>query len=172
MEDEGSSRTAPAFIITLGIIIAVILLGAAYYLGVKNRNNIQSTLLPTPTMHKSAKVSPSPSASPSSMLANPASENCLKMGGKLSIQKRGDGGQYGVCELGDGYSCEEWALMRGECPKGGVRTTGFDTKQQIYCAILGGKTLAVPNATCTFADGSVCTDDDLWNGLCQKGATK
>ncbi|HSX40977.1 MAG TPA: hypothetical protein VLF68_05200, partial [Candidatus Saccharimonadales bacterium] len=71
MEDEGSSRTAPAFIITLGIIIAVIPLGAAYYLGVKNRNNIQSTLLPTPTTAKRAKVSPSPTASPSSMLANP-----------------------------------------------------------------------------------------------------
>lgn len=102
-------------------------------------------------------------------LANPASANCIKLGGTLSIQTRGDGGQYGVCEFGSGYACEEWALFRGDCPKTGIKTTGFDTPAQSYCALIGGRTLAVPDATCTFKDGSVCSDEALFNGLCHKG---
>ncbi len=102
-------------------------------------------------------------------LPNPASANCLKLGGTLSIQTRGDGTEYGVCNLEDGYSCEEWALFRGDCKKPGIRTTGYDNSQQVYCAIQGGKTLAIPNATCTFNDGSVCDDLALYNGTCHKG---
>ena len=32
-------------------------------------------------------------------IANPASVNCTKQGGQLVIQKRGDGGEYGVCSV-------------------------------------------------------------------------
>ena len=53
-------------------------------------------------------------------MPNPASENCTEKGGTLSIEKRGDGGEYGVCIFEDNMQCEEWALMRGECPVGGV----------------------------------------------------
>lgn len=102
-------------------------------------------------------------------LANPASVNCAKNGGTLTIQTNGTGGQYGVCNFGDGYACEEWAFFRGECKKPGVRTIGYDNQAQAYCALVGGQTLAVPNATCTFPDGSVCSDEALFNGTCQKG---
>lgn len=102
-------------------------------------------------------------------IANPASVNCIKEKGTLTIQTRGDGGQYGVCDFGSGYQCEEWALMRGDCKKPGVKTTGFTEKSQIYCALLGGKTLAEKNATCTFNDGSVCDNNALYNGTCHKG---
>jgi putative hemolysin len=99
-------------------------------------------------------------------LANPASTNCKEKGGTLQIKTNGGGGQYGLCYFEDNYACEEWALFRGECPVGGRRTTGYDTEAQRYCAWLGGQTLAVANAVCTFKDGSTCPDDALYNGTC------
>lgn len=49
-------------------------------------------------------------------LANPASVNCEQKGGKLEIETT-PAGQQGICVLADGTRCEEWAYMRGECPK-------------------------------------------------------
>ena len=109
------------------------------------------------------------SSSPATTLANPASVNCTEKGGTLTIQERGDQGEYGLCMFEDGYACEEWALLRGDCPVGGVRTTGFDTIDQKYCAWSGGQTIAEPNATCTFSDNSTCTNSALFAGSCQKG---
>lgn len=101
-----------------------------------------------------------------SSLSNPASQNCTEKGGTLSIEKRGDGGEYGLCNFEDNMSCEEWALYRGECPVGGVKTTGFDTIDQMYCAWLGGQTLAVENSKCTLPNGNVCSTIDLYEGKC------
>lgn len=98
-------------------------------------------------------------------LANPASVNCAKVGGTTMIMN-GPNGQYGLCDFGDNMQCEEWALYRGDCPVGGIKTTGFDTIEQKYCAWVGGQTLAVPNATCTFPNGKVCDDTALYNGTC------
>ena len=99
-------------------------------------------------------------------MANPASVNCSKSGGHLVIEKRGDGGEYGLCYFEDNKACEEWALLRGECPIGGVSTTGFDTIEQKYCVWLGGKTLAVPKAVCTFKNGSTCSTETFYKGSC------
>lgn len=107
-----------------------------------------------------------PTPSPSNTLANPASVNCTKVGGTLLIKTRGDGGQYGLCDFGDNMQCEEWALLRGDCPVGGRKTTGFDSIEEKYCAWLGGQTYAVPNATCTLPNGHICKDTDLYNGIC------
>ncbi len=71
-------------------------------------------------------------------MANPASENCIKQGGTLSIQERGDGGQYGICLFEDNRQCEEWALLRGDCPVGGLKVTGYITPAAQYCVITGG----------------------------------
>ena len=103
-----------------------------------------------------------------SQTANPASVNCLKVGGSLSIKKRGDGGEYGLCSFEENRACEEWALLRGECPVGGRKTTGFDTIDQSYCAWSGGQTLAVANSVCTFSNGSKCSTLDFYNGKCDK----
>ena len=46
-----------------------------------------------------------------SAMPNPASENCVKQGGKLELVN----GQ-GYCTLPSGVRCEEWALFRNECP--------------------------------------------------------
>lgn len=103
-----------------------------------------------------------------SQLANPASVNCEKLGGTLEIKENGSGGQYGLCMFEDNMACEEWALYRGECPVGGIKTTGYDNIQQMYCAWSGGKTLAVKNATCTLHSGEVCPVDAFYNGTCPK----
>jgi hypothetical protein len=50
-------------------------------------------------------------------MANPASVNCIDKGGSLKMVEDGSGGQVGMCTLPDGVVCEEWAYMRGECPK-------------------------------------------------------
>ena len=78
-------------------------------------------------------------------MANPASENCVKQGGTVSIVERGDGGQYGICTFADNQQCEEWALLRGDCPVGGVRITGYVTPAATYCAITGGTYAATGN---------------------------
>lgn len=55
-----------------------------------------------------------PSPKPHAGLANPASVNCEKKGGKVEIRK-GKKGEYGVCKFPNGKQCEEWALFRGKC---------------------------------------------------------
>lgn len=99
-------------------------------------------------------------------MANPASVNCEKVGGTLTIQELGNGAQYGLCNFEDNMSCEEWALLHGDCPVGGVKTTGFDSMGQMYCAWLGGQTLAVANSQCTLPNGTVCATNALYAGTC------
>ena len=108
-------------------------------------------------------------------IANPASENCVKQGGTLSIVARGDGGQYGICTFEDNRQCEEWALLRGDCPAGGVKVTGYITPAAQYCAITGGTYAITGNSgqddeqgTCTFKNGSQCDAWDYYNGKCNQ----
>lgn len=43
---------------------------------------------------------------------NPASEFCMKQGGKLEVKKDKDGAEYALCHLPDGTVVEEWAYFR------------------------------------------------------------
>ena len=52
---------------------------------------------------------------PAQQLANPASINCGKRGGQLTIRQLADGSEVGICAFPNGKQCEEWALYRGEC---------------------------------------------------------
>lgn len=104
---------------------------------------------------------------PQATLANPASVNCAKQGGTTVIKKDGVGGEYGLCEFEDNMACEEWALMRGDCPVGGRKTTGYDDIEQMYCAWLGGQTLAEPNAQCMLPNGKTCSVDAVYNETCE-----
>ena len=86
---------------------------------------------------------------------------------------RGDGGQYGICTFEDNRQCEEWALLRGDCPVGGVKVTGYVTPAATYCAITGGTYTATGNSgqadeqgACTFKDGAQCDAWDYYNGKC------
>lgn len=53
----------------------------------------------------------SPKATESATIANPASEHCVKIGGRLEIRQEA-GGQVGYCHLPDGSVVEEWELFR------------------------------------------------------------
>ena len=62
-----------------------------------------------------AACAPAKEAEPSSQavgMANPASVNCQREGGKSEIRRDAQGGEYGVCVFEDGRQCEEWALFR------------------------------------------------------------
>ena len=106
-------------------------------------------------------------------IANPASENCVAQGGTLTITERGDGGQYGICYFEDNRQCEEWALLRGDCPVGGLKVTGYVTPAATYCAITGGEYAVTGNSgqedeqgTCTFKNGTTCDVWAYYNGQC------
>jgi hypothetical protein len=117
---------------------------------------------------------PGPSSASAPRLANPASEHCIAEGGQLRIETAGDGGQYGVCLFEDNRQCEEWALLRGECPAGGIRVTGYVTPQARYCAIRGGayvvtreQTEAAPEqGSCTLPGEPACDALALYEGRC------
>jgi len=106
-------------------------------------------------------------------MANPASVNCEAQGGTLTIEQRGDGGEFGVCTFEDNLQCEEWALMNGACPVGGIKVTGYLTPAARYCAITGGEyadngTTSAENeqGICTAKSGTTCPAADLYNGQC------
>ena len=108
-------------------------------------------------------------------IANPASVNCINKGGELSIHKRGDGGEYGICVFEDNRQCEEWALFRGECPAGGKKITGYVTPAAQYCVITGGiyaitgkSNTDQERGTCSFNSGRICDAWDYYNGKCSR----
>ena len=116
---------------------------------------------------------PESPAQPKVNLANPASTHCVELGGRLSIEKGPTGGEFGVCLFEDNRQCEEWALLRGECPVGGRRITGYATEAGRYCAITGGQyTVTSGNdssdekGTCTLAGGKVCDAEAYRQGSC------
>ncbi|MFA6526658.1 MAG: DUF333 domain-containing protein [Candidatus Buchananbacteria bacterium] len=117
---------------------------------------------------------PSITSTGSVQISNPASVNCEEKGGRLVIHHRAgggeDGGEFGVCYFDDNRACEEWAMFRGDCPVGGVKTTGYDTEAQRFCAWSGGSTFAVDNAVCIFKDGSQCPVLDFYIGICHGGS--
>jgi putative hemolysin len=114
------------------------------------------------------------SREPAPALANPASQNCIAKGGQLHLEMAGDGGQYGVCLFEDNRQCEEWALLRGDCPVGGIRVTGYITPQARYCAIRGGdyvitreqRATAPEQGTCTLPGTRACDALALYQGRC------
>ncbi len=99
-----------------------------------------------------------------SLIGNPASINCTDQGGEFQIMVKENASEYGICLFEDNRQCEEWALMRGDCPVGGLKITGYDNNQQIYCAITGGKVNMNKN-TCTIKN-KVCDLTEYYFGTC------
>jgi putative hemolysin len=119
----------------------------------------------------SAEETPTTPTGPA--IANPASENCVKQGGTLVIQTRGELGEYGVCVFDDNRQCEEWTLLHGDCPTTGVDISGYATTAAIYCAITGGEYAVRGDAgaadeqgTCTFKTGQTCDVRAYFDGKC------
>jgi putative hemolysin len=113
---------------------------------------------------------------PPAQLANPASVNCIEAGGTLTIEQNGAGDQYGVCHFEADRQCEEWALLNGECPAGGLDVSGYVTPAAVYCAITGGEYAVTGNSgdaqaeqgTCTFSSGQTCDAAEYFNGSCAR----
>jgi putative hemolysin len=92
----------------------------------------------------------------------------------VRIETAGSGGQYGVCLFEDNRQREEWALLRGTCPVGGIKVTGYITPQARYCAIRGGdyaitsqQTETTPEeGTCTLPGEPACDALALYEGSC------
>jgi putative hemolysin/membrane-bound inhibitor of C-type lysozyme len=108
-------------------------------------------------------------------LANPASQNCVDKGGRLTLEKNRKGGQFGVCTFSDNLQCEEWAMMRSDCPVGGIKVTGFATAAARYCAITGGtykvtsgNNTANEKGTCTLKSGRICRATAFFDGTCMR----
>lgn len=99
-------------------------------------------------------------------IANPASKNCLDLGGTVEMREN-KVGQYGVCLFEDNRQCEEWALFRRECPVGGLKITGYENEAEIYCAITGGQVEIVGEAMmCKRVDGTYCNAQSNFDGDC------
>lgn len=102
-------------------------------------------------------------------MPNPASVDCIEAGGRLVLRVRPDGGQYGVCVLGEDRLCEEWARFRGQCPPGGVDVSGLDSPAAEYCAITGGRFrvgAAGTKGRCVTPGGAVCDAGAYYRGQC------
>lgn len=147
------------------LVLAVILLSAC------------TTGKITPT--KTAQTTSQPTSLPTPQIyGNPASDSCIQQGGTLSMQKRGQLGEYGVCVFEDTWQCEEWALLHGDCPVGGVDTSGYVTADGVFCVITGGEYTITGNAgatneqgTCTFKTGKTCEAKAYSDGECNSKAT-
>lgn len=140
-----------AIVATLAVLFMLLISGGCAVVLQKNINELKNNL---------------PSQQTTS-LANPASQNCINLGGQLEIRNNKIG-QYGVCLFDDNRQCEEWALLRGWCPLGGLKVTGYENEAQVYCAITGGQVEGVGTATqmCKRVDGTYCNAQANFDGDC------
>jgi putative hemolysin/predicted secreted protein len=115
--------------------------------------------------------------------------NCGQVGGTTEIKTDATGGQYGMCNFGNGTSCEEWALFRKEGCKSGVETAattapsaaptaGMANPASVACVNAGGKLEIKKDSAggeygmCTFANGTSCEEWALFRGEgCKSGVT-
>lgn len=102
-----------------------------------------------------------------------ASVNCKRAGGILAMEKRGDGGEFGVCHFHHRRQCEEWAMLLGLCPAGGLDVSAYPAPAARYCVLRGGHVAAANDASgksgpgaCSLPGGKSCPADDLYNGSC------
>lgn len=102
-------------------------------------------------------------------MPNPASVKCVESGGVDETRYDKDGSQYGVCNFGDGFACNEWALFHEECEN------GSDFEFTVFCLTNGGKidkpdvdwgsVTGAPPAqyrVCTLDDGSECDESSYY----------
>jgi len=90
---------------------------------------------------------------------------CGKNGGKMVTQYTGSHKPYQVCIFEDNRQCEVKALNKGDCPVGGIKITGYDNSEQIYCAIKGGKIKAEKHAKCRLPNGKVYSAYKLYRAM-------
>lgn len=134
-----------------------------------------ASILVSTASETAAQDAPQPSREQpaTARIANPASQNCIRHGGRLLIRKRPDGGEYGICLFANDRQCEEWAMFRGDCPVGGVSIADYGTPAAQFCVITGGsyaitghQGLETEQGTCTFMNGKKCDARSYFDGAC------
>lgn len=99
----------------------------------------------------------------SAQLVNPASELCAAKGGRLMIDRLPSGGEFGICDFGNGRQCEEWSLFRGTCPEGGVDVLALTDPASRYCALTGNEVMGGNKCR---VGGLLCDMTDFHQGVC------
>jgi putative hemolysin len=127
--DFNSDKVRWGILIVAGVLLTVLVYGQ---IADQVAEIEQSTPSVQVRWHASGVVKGGP------QISNPASVNCIKLGGILKIETDPSGGQYGVCNFPNGNVCEEWALLRGQCPPAGVSVKEMISPQGIFCVIHGG----------------------------------
>jgi uncharacterized protein len=71
--------------------------------------------------------------------------------------------------------CEEWVMLRGQCPVGGIRLIGYVTPAARYCAITGGHYTVTASSntpgeqgTCRLDTGKSCDAAAYYRGDCSR----
>lgn len=140
--------------IIIGIVIAAILIGFAYFLGMNQPKEIP--VLSSVTTPGTA-----------SAVASEAYSKCMDNGGFVTTARRGTWGYYQVCNFTDNMTCDLYALYDGDCPIGGVNTIGYDTTDQVFCAQRGGRPQGSNNGQCKMPDGKICATSAVYSGACE-----
>jgi len=127
----------------------------------------------TTTLQTSAPVI---TAAPVANMTNPASSACVQAGGSVDIRKDATGAEYGMCTFGNGTSCEEWALFRGEGCKSGVTavttTVAEGTKMVTFTQADNGRTSDIAQGTRFAVQLSENpTTGFMWNATVSPGLT-
>ena len=159
----------------------ILVLGLCLAAGIVIAGCTQSST-PVPATTTTPAATPTATAAPagSAGMANPASVNCVNVGGTLQIMDS-PAGQYGMCNFPNGTSCEEWALFRGEGCQPGVTATptanatapagqaGMANPASVNCVNVGG-TLQIMDSPagqygmCNFPNGTSCEEWALFRG--------
>lgn len=105
---------------------------------------------------------------PATRKANPASVYCEKQGGK-SIIVKGSKGEYGVCQLRDGTTVEEWEYYKQHNTPQSLESEiikGTPNPAAKFCVDKGGQSVTVKDrkgnerGVCKFKNG---TQIDEWD---------
>ena len=108
---------------------------------------------------------------------DPAARNCGWQGGTLVTEHDPAGREYGVCVFADNRQCEAWALLRNECPTGGVRVPESMTAAARFCAISGGRYMMIDHdganeqGACAFPGGKKCDAVARYRRTCSSSDT-
>lgn len=143
-----------SMLVGIGVFALVTLMAGTYIQ--QNPNKPQSVL---GTTYSSSDVTKAGAVS------SAAYAKCTSNGGFVTTARRGSG-FYNVCNFADDMNCELYALYAGQCPVGGVKTVGYSTTPQVFCALRGGHPQGSNNGQCKMPDGKVCSTDSVYQGTC------
>lgn len=142
---------------TLGIVAALVLSIGGYVVGTQHASSTQT---------ETQVLGSSSSNTPAGQVASAAYAKCISNGGFVTTNRRPSNGFYNICNFADDMNCELYALYNGQCPVGGVKTIGYSTTDQVYCALRGGTPQGKNNGQCKMPDGKVCSTSSVFNGTC------